>query len=971
MTIRPKRRGRRSLAAILAAMLMASVLAVVAGTPAQAANTSGEELIDTDGDGIPDAREFAGAHRYITAVNLAERFADDEGSITTAIVASGETEVDAVTASGLAGNLNAPVLLVRSSFLPHNVARFINEHNITEVKVVGGPASVSDKVMDDIRALGSKPTVKRIAGADRYETAAAIGSALGGPNPTWCGSTQTAAILVNGGDAGRADAIVAGPLAFRLGLPVLLTTADEVPEATAAFLTANKVERVMIVGGEAAVSEAVRSALVEEIGAVIAPRVSGATAAATSVAVAKEMLGKCADVLQTDRDRVALVNRDAVADGIAAAPVLGRGLGAGGSVPILLVGDELPAAVSDYLSGTAEVRSGMKTHQSILAIGGTAVVSDSVMADAVAAAKTSSELTAEITAKLSPATGKYQVWTYDHDNDGTTPEVVGGGVFTVTFSDDVKLPVDGTDADTIAGSSDAERRNTVLDPRLYQINGRRIEALHTVDPRFAPPPTGTDQELVGYSDLVFTADRTIKIYLSHILQEGDTISVVGGSKVGANSDMRPLQPAQLKLGPENPPVDGAAPVVEIIAVPGQSSFDIIVHEPNVLANSNDLASGTATVVSAAVKVAGKAIPASNNGTPDDTTDDTVSTPRVITIAKEGTDPSVGRKTAGSKRYTYNVTGAAGTVPTGKTPATVDNNLRVGDVITVARNSVRDKGGRGNALTQFTVPKVKTNLTSTTSLEVEKVSIGNYQHHAQASVQILNSNLKVTAKADGKASGARGNSWVIFGYDDRVETTRDTLAFDIRVAVDIDNQRISYTIADAAPKRPGVAPTLGDLAAAMVRNGDFIANFAVSYNTEGADTKLTGLGTTGAAGQTLTGGLSRVGVVVEFNAAINTLAGTTVNTGGGDDLARDIAPAMPATLATGDAMVVTFENPDTEVHISYTSATMTKLPTRAGFRVIEADVATGYGNSTVTPAVTAVSNVREILSSLVPDASIKP
>ncbi|MCY4517216.1 MAG: hypothetical protein OXB99_08265, partial [Acidimicrobiaceae bacterium] len=72
-------------------MLMASLLAVVAGAPSQAANTSGEVLIDTNGDNVPDSREFAGSHRYNTAVALAERFAADEGSISTVILASGES----------------------------------------------------------------------------------------------------------------------------------------------------------------------------------------------------------------------------------------------------------------------------------------------------------------------------------------------------------------------------------------------------------------------------------------------------------------------------------------------------------------------------------------------------------------------------------------------------------------------------------------------------------------------------------------------------------------------------------------------------------------------------------------------------------------------------------------------------------------------------------------------------------------
>ncbi|MDE0136687.1 MAG: hypothetical protein OXM54_17835, partial [Acidimicrobiaceae bacterium] len=68
------------MAAIAAAMLVASVLAVVAGSPAQAANTSFEVLgVDTDNDGANDAREFAGLERYETALRLAENFARAKG----------------------------------------------------------------------------------------------------------------------------------------------------------------------------------------------------------------------------------------------------------------------------------------------------------------------------------------------------------------------------------------------------------------------------------------------------------------------------------------------------------------------------------------------------------------------------------------------------------------------------------------------------------------------------------------------------------------------------------------------------------------------------------------------------------------------------------------------------------------------------------------------------------------------------
>ena len=919
---------------------------------------------------------------------LAERFARDEGGVSTVIIASGESQVDAVTASGLAGNRNAPVLLTRSSRLPHNVARFIDEHNVGDVIIVGGTAAVSDAVETAILSLGSRPEVHRIGETDRYATAAAIGSELGGPNPTWCGSTQTAAILVNGGDAGRADAVIAGPLAFRLGLPVLLTAADELPDATADFLTDEKVERVVIVGGTAAVSAEVEDALVEDVGVVNTQRIDGGSAAATSAMVAKEMLGNCAEVLQTNRDMVALVNRDAIADGIAAAPVLGRGLGAAGSVPILLVSDELPAAVNDYLASTPNVNAaGNKTHLSIVAIGGRAVVSDSVMADAVAAAKTSSMLTATITPiKYTASTLAQARDTTLTGNDahpcrnsaGLAAAVVGSYScsFQVTFSDDVKEPVDGNTDDAFDA---VERRGTVLDPTMYRYEGRRLQAYVATSP----------DEIGTVRDLVFTANRTVTISLSVHLTAGHEITVdnslneKANGRLGKNNDLRKLERASLTLPALSLPKDNAAPVVEIIAVEGQSLVDVIIHEPNVNDASNDLASATPAILGRVISVKGVPLPA--------VTGTSVATPRVVTLRRTDPQPTEfpGRKGTDKHRIRYTVDVTAGPVATGSTPGAPEAELLANDVITVARNAVRDKGGRGNALTQARVRRAKTNTvppadpTGNGYLEIESVSIGDYYHGLQSQQASVifgtgTAALKVTAKADGVAAGAAGNSWIIFGYDDRAASTIDTIAFDISVAVDTANQRISYTISDAVPQRPYRPARISDLAGEMVRNDDFLANFIVSYGGTG-QTKLSSLGTPAAAGERFgdgdTGevtGRTSVGVVVKFNAAVHTLAGTAPGT---DHLAYDIAPSFDTgTLTAPDALAVTFFLPDNQVHISYTAHDMVHLPKRDGFRVIAADRAHGY-NAAETSGTAHTGggqgNLREILHNLRPDSSIRP
>ena len=818
------------------------------------------------------------------------------------IIASGESQVDAVTAAGLAGNLNAPVLLTRSNQLPHNVARFIDEQNVTDVVVVGGTAAVPDAIATAIEGLGSRPSVERIAGDDRYATAAAIGDRLGGPNPTWCGSSQSAAILVNGGADGRADAVISGPLAFRLGLPILLTSADELPESTASFLTDNKVERVVVVGGMGAVSADVVNTLVEDVGVVNVQRISGGSAAATSVMVAKEMLGNCAAVLQTSSKLVALVNRDAIADGITAAPVLGRGLEVAGSVPILLVSDELPAAVNDYLASTAEANAaGNKTHLDIVAIGGTAVVSDSVMADAVAAAKTSSDLTATITPL------KYNA----ANATATHPAGSYRDVFTVTFSDDVKEPTDADDSGTVNDSA-ADRRGTVLDPTLYRLNGRRLQAY-----------VGTSPDETGIvNDLIFTANRTVTITLSHHLEPGDTISVVGGGKIGANEDQRKLESASLTLGAVTVAADRSAPIVEVVARPGASSFQVFVFEPGVL--HNELATNIANFV----EVQGPNRPTSTftitGPTPVDPTD---------------------RKGA-QLRYTVS-TGAA---------------LAVNDVITIKRSAIIDNGGRRSALTRHTVRATKNNIAvgtttggvaGTGNFEVQSVSIGNYVHGTQASADIA-TDMDVIAKATGIASGARGNDWTIFGYDDRAQGQASTNAFDIRVAVDTANQRISYTISDVRPPKPHRAATIGDLAAALVSNSDFNDNFELQYegNTRPTAGKGTALTATSSAGVDFTGGMSSVGVVVRFNDAVQDHPGTA--------LEDAIRPQRSTVAGT-----VTFTAPDNQLHISYAAASMAALPARSGFRVIPGDAATNYHTSGSN------GNVREILNSLRPDASIKP
>ena len=255
---------RRPLAAFVAALLCATVLAAGAA-PAHAANTASEVLVDTDNDGDADDREFGGSDRYDTALRLAKNFAAGKGGsgqVPVAFIASGVTLVDAVSVSGLAGFRDAPVLLTPGDTLHTGVASFIEDYGVGTIHVLGGAGAVADSVLEDMAALSNEPTVGRIQGADRFATAAAIASELD-EIPSWCGSDAASAIVVNGGDVSLAYAMMVGPVAYRLQLPVLMTQADALPTATADFVDTEDIEHVVIVGGTDAVSAGVQQALTD------------------------------------------------------------------------------------------------------------------------------------------------------------------------------------------------------------------------------------------------------------------------------------------------------------------------------------------------------------------------------------------------------------------------------------------------------------------------------------------------------------------------------------------------------------------------------------------------------------------------------------------------------------------------------------------------------------------------------------
>jgi putative cell wall-binding protein len=188
----------------------------------------------------------------------------------------------------------------------------------------------------------------RLAGADRYETAAAISKSR-------FGSGASTVFIATG--ASFPDALAGTPAAAKAKAPVLLTTRFQLPSATATELARLKPSTIVVLGGSGAVSDAVLSKLRSYTSNVV--RWSGADRYATAATISARSFAPGVKA-------VYLATGDTFPDALSGGAVAGR---VGG--PILLVNrNSVPSATATELARLKPAK--------IVILGGTGVVSESV-----------------------------------------------------------------------------------------------------------------------------------------------------------------------------------------------------------------------------------------------------------------------------------------------------------------------------------------------------------------------------------------------------------------------------------------------------------------------------------------------------------------------------------------------------------------------------------------------------------------
>lgn len=226
---------------------------------------------------------LAGLDRYKTSVAIS-RTTFEAGSCPTVVIATGEDFPDALSASGLAGVYDCPILLTRKSAIPPDVMAELDRLGAEKVVLIGGTPTLPEPLADAFRAAGYG--VSRIAGANRYSTSAAVAREIGRLK----GVEFAGVAFVARGDV-FADALALSPFAYSREFPVLLTRTDALATECSSAITALGINEVYVAGSTSAVSAGVVKAI-DALPAVTAPvvRLYGSDRYATAAAIAEHGL---------------------------------------------------------------------------------------------------------------------------------------------------------------------------------------------------------------------------------------------------------------------------------------------------------------------------------------------------------------------------------------------------------------------------------------------------------------------------------------------------------------------------------------------------------------------------------------------------------------------------------------------------------------------------------------------------------
>lgn len=195
-------------------------------------------------DHAPDVIRLEGESRYETSRMVAS-YAWATSPV--AFLATGGNFPDALSAGPAAATVDAPLILIdgTATEIDEPTAALLTRLRTGETVVVGGPNVVTDALFDDLFTYA--PSVTRISGGSRYETASSVVLAY---------FTDSALAFVATGE-NFPDALAGGALAGRVGAPLYLTPQNCLLTEVYVDLFYIDTRELYLLGGSAALSAAI------------------------------------------------------------------------------------------------------------------------------------------------------------------------------------------------------------------------------------------------------------------------------------------------------------------------------------------------------------------------------------------------------------------------------------------------------------------------------------------------------------------------------------------------------------------------------------------------------------------------------------------------------------------------------------------------------------------------------------------
>lgn len=319
-------RGRKTIALAIATLMIASSNLSLASAIEQSISTARTNVKET---------KLAGSDRYKTAVAISKA---GWNSANKALLVNGTALPDALCASPLADEYDAPILLTEKDKLNADTLTELKRLGVKEVTIIGSVHVVSNAQEEQLVKEGFK--VERIGGEDRYDTSLKIANKLKGIYQAK-GNTGRKTVFLANGVKGLADATsVSSPAGIKDAV-ILYTNGTNLSGVKNYIETS--CDDVYIIGGTNVISQGVEDELRNTTNKGI-KRLAGATRKDTNAKVINEFFpNKEVDKVYVAKDGMGEDNH--LVDGLAVGSLASKN-----NSPVVLASDNLADSQRSVIS---------------------------------------------------------------------------------------------------------------------------------------------------------------------------------------------------------------------------------------------------------------------------------------------------------------------------------------------------------------------------------------------------------------------------------------------------------------------------------------------------------------------------------------------------------------------------------------------------------------------------------------------